>query len=99
MFRLDIQTAVYITTFQQPLDCNLNRSQSYPKDHGILNIISIDRINRRLTNALVYLLVYLLKMYYISGRFNYIPDVLSYFYAINDDIVCKNIIEPVLDVL
>jgi len=65
--------------------------------YNTLNTISIDCINRRFINASVYLSVYLLKIYYIFGRFNYISDVLLYFYIINDNIVRKSIIESVLD--
>ncbi len=65
--------------------------------HSILNIISIDRVNRRFTNVSVYLSVYLLEIYYIFGRFNYMSDALLYFYTINDDTVRKSIVELVLD--
>ncbi len=65
--------------------------------HNILNTTFIDCINRRFTNVSIYLSVYLLKIYYIFGRFNYISDVLLYFYIINDNIVRKSIIESVLD--
>ncbi len=55
--------------------------------HSILNITFIDCTNRKLTNASVYLSVYLLEVYYISGRFNYMSDVLSCLRAIDNDVV------------
>jgi len=65
--------------------------------HNILNTTSIDRINRKLTNTSIYLSTYLLKVYYMLGRFNYMPDVLLYFRTIGDNVVRKNTIEPALD--
>ena len=65
--------------------------------YNILNTTSIDRANWRFINASVYLSIYPLEIYYIFGRFNYISDVLLYFYIINDNIVRKSIIESVLD--
>jgi len=65
--------------------------------HSILNTIFIDCVNRRFINVSVYLSAYLLEMHYIPGWFNYILDVLLCLYAISDDIVYKNIAEPVLD--
>ena len=65
--------------------------------HSILNTISTDRANRRLTNASVYLSVYQLDVHYILGRLNFVPDVFSCFYILGDDIVCEDDVEPVLD--
>jgi hypothetical protein len=67
--------------------------------HGILNTISIDRANHRFINALVYLFVYQLDIYYIPSRLNFVPNAFSYLYTLRDDIVCEDDIEPVLDVL
>ncbi len=65
--------------------------------YNILNIISIDRVNRRFINVSVYLLVYLLEIYHMFGRFNYISDVLLCFCIINNDIVCKSIVKSILN--
>ncbi len=67
--------------------------------HNTLNITSIDRANRRLTNASVYLSTYPLKIHYMLGRLNYMPDALSHLRTMGDDIVRKNTIKPVLDAL
>src|SRR6266699_5070031 len=67
--------------------------------YSILNTTSTNCANRRFTNVSVYLSAYLLEVYYISDRFNYMFDVLSYFRIINDDTVYKNIAESVLDAL
>jgi len=65
--------------------------------YSILNIFSIDLTNRRLIITSVYLSAYLLEVYYILGRFNYMPDTLSRLCTIGDDVVRKNIVKPILD--
>ncbi|SCO49703.1 uncharacterized protein FFNC_12790 [Fusarium fujikuroi] len=42
-----------------------------------LDITSTDRANRRLVNASIYLLEYDLRVFYIPGKKNFIPDALS----------------------
>ncbi|SCO06556.1 related to TY3B-TY3B protein [Fusarium fujikuroi] len=42
-----------------------------------LNITSTDRANRRLVNASIYLSEYDLRVFYIPGKKNFIPDALS----------------------
>ncbi len=67
--------------------------------HSILNIISTDRANYRLINALVYLSVYQLDIYYMSNRLNFVSDVFSYLRVLGDNVICKDNIKPILDVL
>ena len=67
--------------------------------HSILNIISIDRANCRFINASVYLFIYQLDIYYMSSRLNFVPDTLSHLRTLKDDIVYKDDVELVLDVL
>ncbi len=55
-----------------------------------LNITSIDRVNRRFTNVSVYLSIYLLDVYYISGRFNLVPNAFLRFRTVEDDVVQAN---------
>ncbi len=66
--------------------------------HNTLNTTSTNRINQRLINVSVYLSVYLLEIYYIFNRFNYIPNALSCLRIINDDTVRKNIVESILNI-
>jgi len=67
--------------------------------HSTLNTIFIDRVNWRFINTLVYLSAYLLEVYYIFDRFNYMPDVLLYLRTIGDNVVWKSTVEPTLDIL
>ncbi len=67
--------------------------------HSILNTISIDRANRRFTNASVYLFVYQLDIHYILGRLNFVSDAFLRFYVLRDDVVCEDNIKSVLDAL
>jgi hypothetical protein len=55
------------------------------------NTTSIDRTNRCFTNTLVYLSIYLLDVYYILNRLNFVLDILSRFRTTKDDIVRINI--------
>ncbi len=66
--------------------------------YNILNITFIGRVNRRLINASVYLSAYLLKIYYMSNRLNYISNILLRLRTMGDNVVRKSIVEPVLDV-
>ncbi len=66
--------------------------------HSTLNIISIDRVNCRFTNTLVYLSVYQLDIYYIPGHLNFISDTLLRLHTLGDDIIRKDNTKPVLDV-
>src|SRR6266699_68217 len=66
--------------------------------YNILNITFIDRVNRRLIIASVYLSDYLLKIYYMSNRLNYISNILLRLRTMGDNVVRKSIVEPVLDV-
>jgi hypothetical protein len=64
----------------------------------ILNTISTDRANCRLTNVLVYLSIYPLDVYYISRRLNLVLDTLSRLQVSGDDVVRQNEeVEPVLN--
>ncbi len=67
--------------------------------HGTLNIISTDRANHHLTNASIYLSIYQLDIHYIPSRLNFVPDALLYLRVLGDDIVYKDDVEPILDVL
>jgi hypothetical protein len=49
-----------------------------------LNTTSTDRANRRLINALIYLSAYLLDIYHLPGRLNFVPDILSRLEAVGD---------------
>jgi hypothetical protein len=65
-----------------------------------LNTTSIDRTNRRLTNASVYLSIYPLDVYYIPSRLNLVPDALSRLRVVGDDTVrADNEVEPALDTI
>ena len=65
-----------------------------------LNTSSTDCINRRLTNALVYLSVYPLDVYYILGQFNLVSDAFSYLRILGDDTIrADKIVEPALDTI
>ncbi len=64
------------------------------------NIISIDRANCRLTNVSVYLSVYPLNIYYISGRFNLVLNAFSRFRTVGDNVVrIDNEAEPTFDTI
>jgi hypothetical protein len=46
-------------------------------EQTLLDTLSIDRANRRLITALVYLSEYDLKVSHLPGRLNFVPDTLS----------------------
>ncbi len=63
-----------------------------------LNTLSTDCINRRLTNASVYLSAYFFDVYYILGRLNLVPDMFSCLRVLGDDTIrTDEIVEPTLD--
>jgi len=65
-----------------------------------LNTISTNRINRRLTNTSVYLSIYLLNIYHISGRLNLVPDIFLCFQTVGNDVIqVDNEAEPALDII
>ncbi len=49
-----------------------------------LDISSTNRANRRLITTSIYLSKYELKVYYLLGRLNYVPDVLNCLRALTD---------------
>ncbi|KAI0448533.1 hypothetical protein F5B21DRAFT_497253 [Xylaria acuta] len=53
-------------------------------DQTTLNTAATDRANNRLVNSSVYLLQYGLQVYYLLGRFNYVPDALSRLSAVQN---------------
>ncbi len=59
----------------------------------------IDRANRRLVNALIYLSAYPLEIHYLLGRLNLVLDALSWLCAVGDDETRKRDDEPALDVV
>ena len=64
------------------------------------NTISINYINRRLTNISVYLSVYLLDVYYILGRLNLVPNAFSRFRTMEDNTVrTDNEVEPTFNTI
>ncbi|KAL2017178.1 hypothetical protein VTK56DRAFT_2498 [Thermocarpiscus australiensis] len=63
-----------------------------------LDTSSTDRANRKLINASIYLSQYDLKVYYLPGRLNFVPDALSRLKALQDqperkegDVILDNI--------
>ncbi len=78
-------------------------------DHDIINsiikntnfnIISINRINCRLTNVSIYLSIYSLNVYYIFGRFKLILNVLLHFRILKDNVVrTDNKAEPAFNAI
>ena len=55
---------------------------NYSLTKGIVEQTSLkttftDRANKRLINALIYLLQFNLKIYYLAGKRNLVPDALS----------------------
>ncbi len=67
--------------------------------HNTLNIISMDRANRRLINTSVYLSIYQLNIHHILDRLNFVFNAFSRFYVLGNDIVYEDDIESVLNVL
>ncbi len=66
-----------------------------------LDTSSTNRANRRLITMSIYLSEYELKVYYLPGRLNYVPDALSCLRALTDleldnradsDVVLDNVI-------
>ncbi len=52
-----------------------------------LNTLSTDCINRRLTNASVYLSTYLFNVYYMPRQLNFIFDAFFYLQILKDDTI------------
>lgn len=55
----------------------------------ILNTIFMDRVNRRLINAVIYLDAYKLNVVHLPGRLNLVSDALFRFSTSADDELCR----------